>query len=866
GQVLNTSNESLAFSTVVVLQVKDSSMYAFGMTNEDGLFKIELSEKGDYLLQYSYVGYTSFYKALQTDWASKKIEIPTTRLQKSTTLLKEVNVETERVPMGIKGDTIVYDAKAFKTRDGATVEDLLKKLPGIQIAKDGSIKAQGKEVNKVLVDGKEFFGNDPKIATKNLEAEAIDKVELFDKKSEVAEFTGVDDGQEERTINLKLKEDYKKGAFGRLTAAVGTQNTHKGKINYNLFNTQSQLSIIGNSNNVNEQAFSLQDYMDFMGGIGNISNINSGVLSSGFQSDQGINTGNSIGSNLNHSFNEKLSLNANYFYLRNNRNLQQGITSENFSEQSRYESIQSNKENKINQNHRINTKLKWKINPFTAFSFYNNLRGLDLLIKSQSDTYYSSINNPSTLTTSKLSKIEQQFSGDSKLLFKKKFQKKGRNWISSFRYEQAFATQTNDLSNNSFGQGLIQFQDFNTKVNNQRFASTYTEPIAKKWYGSIAYEYNRDWANPIRDFYDIVEEKEILNTQLSGDFSRLVRSHTSSMSIRRNSKKLKLSGALGSENIQLNTVGLSKAFHYILPSASLQWKLKNAKNIDASYNTNINIPSLAQLISIPNNIDPNRNYIGNSNLNPEYVHRLSVRFNFFDNFNFSSVFLTLIAQKIENKIVEQTQVNPDLTISASPVNTNLYESISSFVSVSQPIKQLRIVSQLRGSSMWSRYNAWLNGEATQISEQNYSANFSIERKKKEKWDYRIGLDLSWTKREYAINRDFDQNFANYSWYIDLDWEPREDLLFTVSYTMKRYNDVFFSAERQLHFIDASVRKAFKNNKWAIKLSANDILNQTIGISRSGTDNSLSEERFNTRAQYFMLEVSCKLGNRKKKEQ
>jgi hypothetical protein len=166
-----------------------------------------------------------------------------------------------------------------------------------------------------------------------------------------------------------------------------------------MFNTQSQLSIIGNSNNINEQAFSLQDYMDFMGGIQNFSNVSTGILSPDGQSNLGINNGNSIGSNLNHSFNEKLSLNANYFYLRNSRELDQDIASKNFSEQSRFESDQNIRENRIDQNHRLNTKLKWKINPFTAFSFYNNFRGLDLLVRNNSNTIYSTSELPSTFTT-----------------------------------------------------------------------------------------------------------------------------------------------------------------------------------------------------------------------------------------------------------------------------------------------------------------------------------------------------------------------------------------------------------------------------------------------------------------------------------
>ena len=171
--------------------------------------------------------------------------------------------------MGILGDTISYNAAAFKVKPGATVEDLLKKLPGVDIQRDGSIKAMGEEVENVLVDGKEFFGNDPKIATKNLEAEAVDKVQVFDKKSEIAEFTGIDDGNKEKTINLKLKEEYKKGGFGNAKLAGGTESTYEAKVNYNRFSPKMQAAVILGANNINKQAFSFNEYISFMGGLAN---------------------------------------------------------------------------------------------------------------------------------------------------------------------------------------------------------------------------------------------------------------------------------------------------------------------------------------------------------------------------------------------------------------------------------------------------------------------------------------------------------------------------------------------------------------------------------------------------------------------
>jgi hypothetical protein len=862
GTVYDTVQNPLSFATVVVLESLDSSMHAFGMSNEDGLFQIDIEEAGNYTLQFSYIGYESTYLPLQNDWKSKKITIPPVQLKRASVEIREVTVETERIPMGIKGDTIVYDAKAFSTREGATVEDLLKNLPGIQVDRDGNIKAQGEEVRKVLVDGKEFFGNDPKIATKNLEAEAIDKVEVFDKKSETAEFTGIDDGQEEKTLNLKLKEGYKNGGFGKAEVKGGTRETYYGKLNYNMFNSSSQLSFIGNSNNINEQAFSFQDYLDFMGGIGNISSLNSemmsGISPGGNNSQKGINTNYSLGSNFNHGFNEQLTLSANYFYLDNKNDLRNRILSSNFNPTDRFESNEFTLREQRDKTHRLNTKLKWKKNPFTEIIFYNDFRGVINQIRNNSTTNFTTYNNTVGETYNSLKSNDEQFSWDSRVLLKRKFGEKGRSWISNAEYQRMKAFQTHHVDNNAFGEDLFQFQDFQTSVERHQLSTSYTEPLKKKWYAILKYELKRHRSRPERNFFDLVEGKRELNDSLSSNFNRLLWEHSGSLSIRKNSKKLKAIAGLTTSVFQLKTIGSFRNFTYLLPTTSLDFNLKGSQHLKLNYNTSINVPSLSQLITIPNNVDPNRKYVGNSSLLPEYKHSLSLAYNYFDSFNFTSVFLNLRVEKVKDKIVNQTIVNPDFTLTETPVNTDLYEALSGFLGLYQPIKPLRINYHIDANSRWSNYNSWLNGQATRVKELNYFADLGIERKNKEKWDFQLGIVLSWTRRTYAINADFDQNFANYDYYLDLDWKPKEDLLFRARYSLRRYNDVFFSRARRLHFVNASVRKSFKNDKWAIELLAKDILNETIGLSRSGTDNSLREERFNTLAQYFMLGLSYKL--------
>ncbi len=206
--LLDEKNEGLPFASIVLLNKSDSAIVAFGLSNNQGKYLVDVTSSGNYLLQYSFVGYKTVYKPLVTDWKEDKIILKNTTLEVNNVELGEVQVTADRIPMKMKGDTIEYDAAAFKVAEGSDVEKLLSRMPGIEVDKDGNITAYGKKVEKIMVDGKEFFGDDLKMATKNLEAKAIEKVEVLDKKSKEAEFTGVDDGEETKTINPTLKEEF----------------------------------------------------------------------------------------------------------------------------------------------------------------------------------------------------------------------------------------------------------------------------------------------------------------------------------------------------------------------------------------------------------------------------------------------------------------------------------------------------------------------------------------------------------------------------------------------------------------------------------------------------------------------------------
>src|SRR5882724_2918540 len=268
-------------ATVTVMDAKDSSLIAFSRSEQNGRFTIKGLVTGKFRLLITHVGYRNVSRNFILSDSIREIDLGYLAMSNKSDLLKEVTVTQEVAPVTIKQDTVEFNAGSFKTKSNAVVEDLLKKLPGIQVDKNGTIKANGEEVKKVLVDGKEFFGNDPKIASKNLPADAVDKVQVFDRKSDQSQFTGFDDGNSQKTINLTIKQDKKNGVFGKVIAGAGNDGRYEGRANINQFKGNRQLSLIGMANNTNKQGFAFQDVMNFTGGMSGHGGRGSDPLGSG---------------------------------------------------------------------------------------------------------------------------------------------------------------------------------------------------------------------------------------------------------------------------------------------------------------------------------------------------------------------------------------------------------------------------------------------------------------------------------------------------------------------------------------------------------------------------------------------------------
>jgi len=858
GLVEDSASKPLGFASVVVLNASDSSVYAFGLSNANGVYKIDLAEKGDYLLQYSFLGYAPQVKALNTDWKEKVIELPKIQLKQTSVELAEVEIATDRIPMKMKGDTLIFDAAAFKTRQGAELEKLLEKLPGIEVDENGNITAQGKAVNKILVNGKEFFGSNPQMATKNLDAEAVEKVEVLDKKSEEADFTGIDDGEEEKTINITLKEEYNKGYFGKVYAALGTEDTYQGSLNYNRFNEKTQFSIISGGNNLNEQNFSYSEYSDFQGGGSMV--FDGAAL--GVNQGDGITESFSAGANLSHEFSKKMNLNVNYFYVDNENELLKRIETSNFTPDETFETVENQESGSERQRHSSDITFKWEIDSSNKIVYRAGFSIRDLESFNQSITNFSQAQNQEGITSNENPQNTESWSLYSEFDFTKKLEKKGRIWNTGFDVNLSDNEEANDLKNNIFDRQINQFQDFDESNEEFRVSTKYTEPLAEEWFASLSFSLSSQENEPERLFFDRANGNQLLNDSLSGQFKRETLDRRVGTEIKYNTKDFLISFGLFAADIELTTDLNERDFQFLYPFLSMRWKMKGSQNLRIRYSTSTNVPSLSQLLTIPNNINPNQNYVGNSNLDPEYTHRINLNYYRFDPLKSVSVFARLSASTVSDKIVNRTVVNPDFTRFVTPENTDFYQSVSLYGYIGSKLKKYNLSYSFNANGSYSDYEAFLNNRLSRVENQSYRFGLRLGRDKNEKWDLDIGVNYSFNRQNFDLNSDFNQNFDNISWFAEGELRLTENLLFSASYTIRRYTAAFFSSERTLNFINLELRRSFKDELWAVKLIANDILNENVGIRRSGDVNSLRDEEFNTRARYFMIGVSRKLGKRR----
>ena len=880
GVVMDENEEELQSATIVILSQIDSTMAGFALSGGNGKFIVRDLNEGEYQLQISFLGYEQYSEKVSIDGSLKEIDVNRIKLKPASNQIEEVVVKGETTPIEVKKDTIVYNANAFKTQPNDVVEDLLRQMPGVEVEDDGTIVAQGEQVEKVTVDGKDFFGNDPTIATKNLPAKAIDKVEFFDKKSDRAEFSGVDDGERTKTMNLELKENYKKGFFGNTEIGGGYENgteetRYKLRGNLNRFSKKSQLSIIGNLNNINEQGFSTGDYFSFMSSMGNIGRRGGRQGNSGISLNQGLSDGyvdtGAGGINFNYDLSSKTEVNLSYFINDIVSDVASQTTRETFINESR--SFFTNDvlfQNSENKSHTINLRVKQEIDSTQDIRLQSSLKINDGILRS--NELSENINEGGALANTGNTNYQSQanqITPSGSLLYRKRLGN-SMPWIVTL--EGTLNTTDNDVngdlnSDNDFApsdpsmdlrQILLQEQLESDDENAYRIDATLTQPIGNRQFLDYSFRRSNTSNDVATDVYDIENLERLFNTQLSTRYTRdysynryglswQMEGDNSSLTLGTYLQQSQLDGEIFNIETPIDNSNLA-----ILPTARYRYEIDRGHNFSIRYNTSINQPTLEQLQPVLDVTDPLNLYIGNPDLEVEYRHNLRLNYIKWDQFNFSSLFAFMTINYSRNNIINQTSIDENLVQRTSPINVSDDLTVRTNLTYSRPLRSLGTKLKLFTSNTYQNSIQFINTTKNDVNRYNTSAGFTLENRNKD--NYSISGTARWTynTNTYSENPEQNLSFLNHSYKIGTRLDAIKSWSFASDIDIRHYSEQNFSPEETIPIWTASISKYFLDgDKGEFRISAYDLLNQNQSINRISNENYVQNENINTLGRYFM---------------
>lgn len=866
------SKEPLAFATVSIYEAADTSIIDYALTNDDGSFEIKrLPNETPLRVIISFLGYEPYKENFTIgptnlkDWG--KISLAT-----STNQLEEILVEAERPPIVIKKDTVEFNAASFKTRDGATVEDLVKKLPGVVVDSDGNITVDGRPVNKIRVDGNEFFGGDPKVALRNLTSKMISKVQISDDREEDPQQLLADD-EVGKVINLKLRKDAKVKAFGKVYAGAGTKDRFEMGGILNSFRGKYQVSLLGYYNNLKKTNLSMEEVLS-MGGF-NDRNRSWGRGDGAF-SINGIDFGSSEegfpksllgGTNVNATFG-KAKANFQYFYSDNQIETESLSKTEQIITSDTTFFYQSNTTGQKNtQGHNLGGGLRWEIDSTARLNFNINLRHSDGK-QPGFNTETTALNDESDLTqvfNTTESPISSVTDFSTRFFFNKKLNSAGRNI--TMRGNFSSNTGNNDLLSNferkyfqNAADSAVYFDQLRTQyTHSQEFGLSvgYTEPLAKNLFLELSAEMepriNENNINTEQQFANQTNWESV--ELLSNDFERIQNNYELEGGFRYQKDKVQIH-----VNTEYNILNYTNSFGRELDDFEENYRFFTPRVrivLDGwrfNYRYDFDIPSIEQLHPITDNTNPLNIRLGNPNLQPSRNHDI-----FFSKYSFSGKWrynMFLYTSIVTNPIINTTQTNADAVTIRQPINYDenshrLHSSIGLSRTFTIDDHKISIDNRI----FYGREkNPFIINSMDGFAKNNYTGvNLRFNYSFKEFVDFAPSYSLNFNNTSYENARYDEVQFTthylegNFTFRLPWDLELNNDLSY-------RYNPQVapgFQKSTVLWHM-ALNKKILKNKKGTIRLSTYDLLNQNVSVYRWVNQNSIIDRQQSTLKQYFML--------------
>ncbi len=891
GSVADTvANVKLQHTSVVVLNAKDSTLKKFTRAAEDGTFNISGLSKGKFILLVSYPNYADYVEDFTLDSINKEHDFKRISMLLKTRLLAGVIIKGTKAAIKIKGDTTEYNASSFTVQPNAKVEDLLKQLPGIQVDKDGKITAQGQTVNKVLVDGEEFFGDDPTLVTKNIRSDMVDKVQVYDKSSDQAAFTGVDDGKKTKTINIKLKEDKKNGYFGKVDVGAATDKYYQEQLLFNKFWGKKKFSAYGTLANTGKTGLGWEDSNKYgssnanteVGDDGSISIYFSGGddLDSfdGRYNGQGIPTARTGGLHFDNKFNgDKESINANYktgfLNVTGNRDaLTQNTLPTGL--------IKSNTTQDFNNSiFRQKLDAAYTVKLDTTSTLKITVDGTIKSNKTRNNYLAISLRGNDTLLNRSNRVLTND--GDEKILnaslfYTKKFKKKGRTFTANFTealnqnntkgYLNTEISYYNNLGRLDSTQRVNQYKtnDIESSIFNSNF--TFSEPLTKTvtLTGNYRFVLNNSSINRLSYNPSLPGEYDQVDRTLSNNYKLNQISNQAGAVF--NYKKNKTTFNFGTKiadvkfdqtDLYTNNV-LKRNFINYSPQASYQYRFSAQRSIHIDYNGNNTQPNIDQIQPVRVNTDPLNITIGNPDLKPSFTNRISSWYNSYKVLSGQSIYIGGSYSTTSNPIINNTMTDSAGRSIYQSINLNGKQTANFYLygGYNQKIKFLDVNAGSNINANGNTYYSITNGALNKTQSYTYGISGRLSKYKEKKYDVSLSAGPTYTRSQSSLQTAVNNNGTgfnadgNFSVYLPKKFQISTDGNFQYQGKTASFNQDF-----KRFIVNASLIKSFfKDDGLKLSISGNDLLNQNVGFSRSATSTFLTQSTYTTIRRYFMFSI------------
>lgn len=886
GKIIDSAGKQpLALATVTVFKASDTALITYRLSTPEGEFKVPgLPLNVECRVVISFSGYGVYRQTFTLTAGKETLDLDSIRLAPDTKSLDEVMVIAERPPVSVRKDTIEFNATAFKTLPTALVEDLLKKLPGVQVDADGNIIVNGKRVNRILVDGKEFFGNDPKMATRNLPANLIDKVQVSEDKDEAELNPDRPKGEIGQVINLKLRKAVKQGWFGKAYAGGGTDSRYEAGSIVNLFRDTMQVSLIGFTNNLNRAGFGFGDIRSLGGfersGINMIMmNGNGGINVNGISfggTGEGINRSTGAGFNMNHVLKNGLTLNSQYFYGQTRNDIEELNNRQQFLGDTIFNTKTSRNEVAFGKTHRLGFGLRGKLDSLTRIDFRPSLAIQDNESRRFTNTtntdnfegLLSSANN-----TQRVDAKDITYS-HSFLLFKN-FKKKGRtlNLNNTLNYGRTDNGQINDVLSifydgpTTVESKLDQLRDKEQQNFNTTFNANFNEPLNKSLSLRVGYAltyfsnedqlltFNKSTNSPKYD---------VLNPSLSNEVGRKSWRNNLSTGLNWRHKSFSLTAtayflALDIFNDFSTGGNVDQHFKYVLPGLNINWK-----ELNFSYNASVSPPSINDVQPVPDNSNPLYIQYGNPNLEPAKSHSLNL--NFHKNVPQKTLFIGAYfnANFRENSITRVRTLNPDGVQVTRVENVDGVHDLYTNFNINKQYKLNKNFQFTIGGGYNIDYNRnylIVNNRKGYVTAVNLRPNGNIGLNWKDviEWNIRHNRGFGKARYESPDFNDIDYKTHMTTTELVIRWPKR--IVWETSLDYRYNSQAAPGIQKTVALLNAGVTFLFlKDQKGQLKLSGFDLLDQNINVFRYTNENSIVDRQINMLQRYYMLTFTYNIRN------